>query len=162
MKSNLKGKSIEERIWNRVQWKPSPENLLRPVLGDCAIWTGSLSPKGYPSQIYDPEIRSLVRVGRWVFEKYIAKLPLDHVPDHLCRVRACINPLHVEAVTTKENGDRGLGVGALNARKLYCPHGHQLVPVSWSGGYRKRCCPICNGLTERRRRHQIKGVQSQS
>lgn len=137
-------KSIEERIWPYVRWEPAPapNDLVRPVPGDCAIWTRSLSPQGYPSQI---SINGqLVRVGRWTYEHYVAPLSTDRVPDHLCRVRACINPLHVEAITDRENVARGIGISARNRQKTHCPKGHPLVAVNRPE--RKRHCPICVNL----------------
>jgi HNH endonuclease len=44
--------------------------------------------------------------------------------DHLCRIRCCWNPDHLEAVTRKENVMRGTGICALNIQKMHCPRGH--------------------------------------
>lgn len=51
--------------------------------------------------------------------------------DHLCRVRQCVNPLHLEPVTHEENMRRGnyrLGGEKTAAAKraiTHCPRGHQ-------------------------------------
>ncbi len=47
--------------------------------------------------------------------------------DHLCRVRACCNPEHMEPVTIGENIRRGAGPVGINARKSYCDHGHEFT-----------------------------------
>lgn len=47
----------------------------------------------------------------------------NHV-DHLCRVRSCMCPDHLEAVTPAENNYRGESPPAKNKRKKFCPQGH--------------------------------------
>ena len=69
--------------------------------------------------------------------------------DHLCRVRHCANPEHLEAVTPTENTMRGEGVGAKNARLTHCKHGHplsgdNLYIVTRAGGKRRRVCRTCD------------------
>ena len=39
-------------------------------------------------------------------------------------MRACVNPLHLEHVTKKENIMRGAWPCAINAKKTHCPRGH--------------------------------------
>lgn len=43
--------------------------------------------------------------------------------DHLCRVRNCVNPEHLEPVTRRENTMRGLRPGQQLA-KTHCPQRH--------------------------------------
>ncbi|MEE8234211.1 MAG: HNH endonuclease signature motif containing protein [Gammaproteobacteria bacterium] len=65
--------------------------------------------------------------------------------DHLCRVRNCVNPQHVEPVTHKENCQRG-EVGINHRRKTHCNRGHpysgdNLYIVPKNG---KRGCKTCS------------------
>lgn len=48
----------------------------------------------------------VVRVHRWVFEKLIG--PAPQLLDHMCRVRSCCHPNHVQESTVKENTKNGL------------------------------------------------------
>jgi hypothetical protein len=64
--------------------------------------------------------------------------------DHLCLVKACVNPLHLEVVTSRENTMRaGTAVSAIAAAKTHCPAGH---PYDETNTYRsggKRFCRTC-------------------
>lgn len=62
--------------------------------------------------------------------------------DHLCRVRNCVNPSHLEAVSLKENLMRGYGPTGINNRKEKCKRGHDLVPIHWKKT--NRYCPVCH------------------
>ncbi len=58
---------------------------------------------------------------------FYGKVPKNLEIDHLCQVRGCVNPLHLEAVTHKENVRRGK-VGKVTAKrqqsKKVCINGH--------------------------------------
>ena len=64
--------------------------------------------------------------------------------DHLCRVKACVNPSHLEAVTLRTNILRGENTAAKNARKTHCHRGH---PFNEENTYRVpggRACRQCD------------------
>lgn len=90
----------------------------------CWLWTGSQTRGGYG------QIRvngKLVYVHRFACEAMGRPIPPDLTADHLCRVRHCVNPDHIEAVTFKENVLRGIGPTAENARREVCAKGHRLL-----------------------------------
>lgn len=73
-----------------------------PHLGRCWIWTGYTSRLGYG--IFGPGGRSVTMPAhRWSYEHFVGPVPDGLELDHLCRVRRCVNPLHLEAVTHREN-----------------------------------------------------------
>jgi hypothetical protein len=88
--------------------------------------------------------------------------PLDPVLqiDHLCRVRDCVNPTHLEQVTSKVNNQRGNGMAKKNAKKTHCLRGHafgeagNLVLGHLRRGWRQ--CRICTNMRERTRYHRKK------
>jgi len=122
---------VEGRFWAKVDRK-GPD--------DCWIWRASLMD-GYGRLKINGRH---VRASRFAYELLVGPIPEGLEPDHLCRNRACVNPAHIEPVTHQINDLRGVGVGALNARKAHCPQGHPYdllnTYISPSGG---RFCRVC-------------------
>lgn len=80
--------------------------------GDCWAWTGYRQPSGYGQ--FDKQY-----AHRWAFEHLRSEIPEGLELDHLCRVRHCVNPWHLEPVTHAENHRRrrGFKTGPYKARK---------------------------------------------
>lgn len=89
----------------------------------CWLWTGGLMNKGYGTFWAG---RSL-RAHRVAYELCIGPIPEGLTLDHLCRVRRCVNPAHLEPVTIRENVMRGEGITAALAARDYCVNGHPLT-----------------------------------
>jgi HNH endonuclease len=62
----------------------------------CWRWTGARHPEGYG--IFRENGRRFL-AHRWSYEHHVGPIPDDLQLDHLCRVRACVNPDHLEPVT---------------------------------------------------------------
>lgn len=87
----------------------------------CWIWKGRKNDDGYGRIVFKRKQRYL---HRFVYEHVIGPIPEGLELDHLCRNRACINPLHVTPVTHRENVLRGVSPAARHAKKTHCPKGH--------------------------------------
>jgi hypothetical protein len=70
----------------------------------CWIWQRHITTNGYGAAY--PPGRS-VRAHRLVYERHGGVIPPGLDLDHLCRVRACVNPEHLEPVTRATNARRG-------------------------------------------------------
>lgn len=71
----------------------------------CWVWQRARTRTGY-GQAFDG--RMMRPAHRVYYEREHGKVPRSLVLDHLCRVRACMNPAHLEPVTHRENVWRGM------------------------------------------------------
>ena len=87
--------------------------------GDCWPWLGFIDRDGYG------------RYGKWstayraVYEFVVGPVPDGLALDHLCRVRGCVNPAHLEPVTHAENMRR-----SAPAQATHCINGHAYDAVN--------------------------------
>lgn len=121
----------------------------------CWLWTANRYPGGYGQVKWKGRPRQAHRVA---YESLEGSIGRGLCIDHLCRVRECVNPAHVEPVTLGENVLRGNGVSAKNARKTHCKNGHPLTGdnlhvVKCRSGNIGRECKTCRRATTRR--HQV-------
>lgn len=72
--------------------------------GPCWIWQKLLTPDGYARISVHRNNR---RAHRVYYEHYVGPIPEGKQIDHLCRVRACVNPWHLEPVPPAANVRRG-------------------------------------------------------
>ena len=77
--------------------------------------------------------------------------------DHLCRVKQCVNPTHLEPVDIRTNILRGIGMAARNIVKTHCANGHEFnldnTYITTKGNRACRICGriACNNLYTRKR-----------
>jgi hypothetical protein len=89
----------------------------------CWIWSGRQNSNGYGMTTKTNSHTSVV-VHRYVYELLVGPIPPGLDLDHLCRVRLCANPKHLEPVTRRENLLRGQTLNGKAAAATHCPAGH--------------------------------------
>lgn len=137
--------SLVRRFWAKVDVNgPVPDYA--PHLGPCWLWTASLGGGGY-GKIWATG-KAFVWTAHRLSYDMARGLPDDPtlVLDHLCRVRHCVNPAHLEPVTQWENTMRGESPSAYEFRQTHCKRGHEFTPENtyrWSGQPTQRKCKTC-------------------
>lgn len=107
-------------------------------IDECWVWTGTRNRQGY-GQFRDGR---MVKAHRWIWEYHNGPIPEELELDHLCRIRACVNPAHLEPVTHRDNSRRTM--------KGLCRRSHPLegpdadVRVGKGGA---RVCRACVRIT---------------
>lgn len=112
------------RFWDKVE-----------VVGNCFVWMGS-KRKGYGRFKLNGKSETAHRIS---YEMFKGDIPKNHIIDHLCKNPNCVNPVHLEVVTQKENVRRGNASKSQNLS--HCPHGHEYTidnTYTFPDG-RKRC-----------------------
>lgn len=123
-----------DRFWARVD-KSAP--------GGCWLWTGCVCSDGYGTIGVDGKT--------WLTHRYSwlvihgREIPEGLVLDHLCKVRRCVNPDHLEPVTIRVNALRSDSPPARHARKTHCVNGHEFTPENTSLSRKgHRICRTCD------------------
>lgn len=123
----------------------TPRDLLRfwakvSVTDDCWLWIGAISSTGYGNFWLSGRYISAHRAS---YEYAVGPIPDGLHIDHLCRVRQCVNPSHLEPVTQRENTLRGETLPAANARKTHCLRDHPFTPENTYVSSAGRSCLTC-------------------
>ena len=132
--------------WRRLRFHaPRRDALTRfaatiQFTDSCWLWRGYIDPKGYGRFYWN---KREGRAHRFSYETFIGPIPDGLTIDHLCRVRHCVWPDHLEAVSSRINILRGAGISARNARKTHCKRGHPLSGGNLYVNSGSRFCREC-------------------
>ncbi len=128
------------RFWIKVN-KNGP---IHPALGTaCWLWTGSRFSNDYGSFWFGDR---LGRAHRFSYELHVGPIPPGLCIDHLCRVRCCVNPVHLEPVTNRQNVIRGkLNFPYVAISETACIRGHEYNDTNTRRTLRcERACRVCD------------------
>ncbi len=135
---------VKEHIWSKVMPEPN---------SGCWLWMGHIDAGGYGWVAYHGRDQ---RAHRASYEAFRGPIPTGLEIDHLCRVRCCVNPDHLEPVTRSENVKRGLVPILVRQRAAAiecCPAGHSYDEENtYVCGRGWRQCRACRKDKEQLRR----------
>jgi hypothetical protein len=130
-------KTLAERFWSKV--------LVTPT---CWLWTANRTPTGYGLFSMPRPDGRLTSTGahRAAYRLLVGPIPGELEIDHLCKVRRCVNPAHLEPVTRRENLRR-----RETETKTHCIRGHPLFGDNLyvRPGNSTRCCRECQRIRNR-------------
>ena len=104
---------------------------------DCWLWFGAVSNGRYGSFNLDGRTTTAHRA---VYRLMVGPIPEGLTIDHLCMVKLCVNPAHLEPATSAENTRRG------RAARMRCKRGHPLSGPNLRQRGGRRQCRACERL----------------
>lgn len=145
MPNELFDPRLPDRFWDKVM--PIP-------FAGCWVWMSQLDHNGYGQM----SVKNVPRYAhRLSFVAFRGDIPEGLEIDHACRVPACCNPNHLEAVTHSENMLRG----ARKTRQTHCKNGHPLSGdnLIFQKKYNRRVCRVCRLSNNRISYHRVKNAK---
>lgn len=119
------------------------------IIGDngCWLWKAYKNKDGYGRFMLNGKV---MYAHRLAYMAIVGEIGKDKELDHLCKVRRCVNPSHLEPVTHRENVRRGDGnpkFAGYNGSKTHCPTGHEYNVkntrlekcITSNSGYSRKC-----------------------
>ncbi len=144
------------RFWTRVTQGPD----------GCWLWTGGIRANGYGTfAVKSPTGRwTQTTAHRWSYQTVVEPAPDGYEIDHLCRVRGCVRPDHLEAVSVPENRRRRdvkyapevpRTIRAIprppsrsrtepTVSRTHCKRGHEYAVTGWAPNGKGRLCRGCH------------------
>ena len=142
---------------NQYQLEDPMHRFLDKVdIGDNLCWLYPYTDKyGYATLYFG---RSPEKGHRFMYRVFNGDIPTGYEIDHLCMVKNCINPDHLETVTHSENMARLFSnMNSCRAGHEYNEKNHRIYINR--RGYEVRTCRVCDKLRRRKlrnaRREQI-------
>lgn len=134
-------------------------NSIPVPFSGCFLWTGSTS-YGYGLIRWNGK---QVRAHRLAYQYFKGPIPEGKEINHLCEVRCCVNPAHLEAVTHRENILYSFDHSRNQSHpKTKCKRGHPLEGENLYFGIRHgkrfRGCKECRRLHSQWNRERKKNV----
>lgn len=137
--ANFLDPRLPDRFWDKCIPEPN---------SGCWLWHGATTSHGYANIRW---CGPMVIAHRLAYETLVGAIHNPMVIDHLCRMRCCVNPAHMEPVPMAVNTARGENEAAVvastrarAAAMTHCLRGHELTASNTiarpNGGRSCRAC----------------------
>lgn len=124
-----------DRFLSKIYYHPS----------GCWEWTGWKNKDGYG--MFDVTSNTKRLAHRYSYSIFLQDLQSAITLDHSCKNIRCVNPLHLEPMSAKENGLKGNTLQGINKRKTHCIRGHAFSSTNTLTHYKnKRVCRECRHI----------------
>lgn len=136
-------RTLAQRFWAKVD-RPADTTA-------CWLWTGATDGAGY-GRFWVDERRRAAAAHRVAYELLVGPITPGLTLDHLCRVKGCVNPAHLEQCTAGENARRAPSAPYhVKAAQTHCLRGHEFTPANTAIHHGRRECRACAAMRERAR-----------
>lgn len=112
--------------------------------GDCLRWTGYRRPDGYGMMRAWGKTTYAHRVA---YVMHFGTIPDGAQIDHTCKMRDCVNPAHLEAVSQQVNLARATRPQSIV--RTHCGKGHEFTPENTYRWRDTRKCRTCMTLASK-------------
>jgi hypothetical protein len=136
-----KPRPLAERFWLKVDKQRDTDS--------CWLWTAARTGAGYGAFSLGRKRDGDALAHRVAYQMRYGSIPEGLTIDHLCRVRHCVNPAHLEVVSMAENLRRGYSPWAINGRKTHCKRGHEFTEENTRHYKGQRHCRKCASWHQR-------------
>lgn len=117
------------------------KNYLKNEVTGCWEWQANKDKNGY-GMFWS---KTNERAHRWSYRHFKGQIPQGLTLDHLCMVKNCVNPEHLEAVTNLENIQRS------KRNRTTCRKGHPRTAANSFLNIRgDLCCKLCKKTAARK------------
>lgn len=142
-----------------IQERMDRYSIPEPNTG-CLLWLAQIDRDGYGRVWLDGKKRGAHVVA---YELLNGPVPEGLEIDHICRMRCCVNPEHMEPVTSKVNTSRGVAAIVNSGQKKFvceqCGGSLEIVsrraPRNGRKAHLERGCRNCRLLNHRRWRGSV-------
>ena len=132
--------------WQAPEERFDSKYLAEPNSG-CWLWEGFCDKDGYGRFWTGTTTRF---AHRFSYERNFGQVQAGLDLDHLCGVRCCVNPGHLQPVDHAENVRRGKGGPGLQRKKLsHCRRGHSYDQENTYRYGTERFCRECRRMNVR-------------
>jgi len=133
---------------DKPTWWPRFESRFTVDESGCWLWTWNVKASGYATMSVNNKMEWVHRLS---YEALVGPIPAGLQIDHLCRVHNCVNPEHLEPVTSRENTIRGYAARSaangglpLSSATTSCMLGHERNEVnSYMNAKGLVICRVC-------------------